>query len=286
MKVQSFSIDVPADCPNACEFCVSRMRKYEYKDRMSAYDEDAQNDFIKRMEYAQRMGADSVIFTGAGEPLDNRGYIELFYQLDKMASIHCLRREIQSSGAGLKEDYGAKFLKRMGIDTFSLSLSSLESGENKQYNRPCSERFAIDIGETCADILENNMNLRLSLNMTDHFHKMSPEKILQRCSEYGASQVTFRVLYAGDKDTTQKDWIIKHGCNKEHLDEIKKYVVKFGRKLHKLSFGSTVYAINDMSVVVDEDCMAGKISTVLKYLILRPDCHLYSHWDEKGSLIY
>ncbi len=28
------------------------------------------------------------------------------------------------------------------------------------------------------------------------------------------------------------------------------------------------------------------VSEDLKYMILRPDCKLYSHWDTKGSLIF
>lgn len=58
------------------------------------------------------------------------------------------------------------------------------------------------------------------------------------------------------------------------------------RFLETLEFGSKRYAVKDMSVVVDEDCMATEAKEALKYLILRPDCHLYTKWDEKGSLLF
>ena len=42
-----------------------------------------------------------------------------------------------------------------------------------------------------------------------------------------------------------------------------------------------------MSTVVDEDCMAkSEEKKALKYLILRPNCKLYTQWDDKGSLLF
>lgn len=40
-------------------------------------------------------------------------------------------------------------------------------------------------------------------------------------------------------------------------------------------------------MVIDEDCMAQEENkNAVKYLILRPNGHLYSKWDSKASLIF
>lgn len=44
----------------------------------------------------------------------------------------------------------------------------------------------------------------------------------------------------------------------------------------------------DGPTVVDTDCMskAEQESETYKYLILQPDCKLYSQWDDKASIIF
>ena len=47
------------------------------------------------------------------------------------------------------------------------------------------------------------------------------------------------------------------------------------------------YSVMGMSTVVDEDCMAkNEEKQSWKYLILRPNCKLYTQWDDKGSLLF
>lgn len=46
--------------------------------------------------------------------------------------------------------------------------------------------------------------------------------------------------------------------------------------------------MRDYLVVIDADCMdkSEKLDEDYKYLILQPDCKLYSQWDDKSSLIF
>jgi hypothetical protein len=41
-----------------------------------------------------------------------------------------------------------------------------------------------------------------------------------------------------------------------------------------------------MSVVVDDDCMSTEVKEDVKYLILQPNCKLYTKWDDEGSLLF
>ena len=62
-----------------------------------------------------------------------------------------------------------------------------------------------------------------------------------------------------------------------------------GVPIGRLPYGATKYSLNGLSVVIDDDCM-GKNNhnqeNNYKYLILHPDCKLYSSWDDPASLIF
>ena len=66
------------------------------------------------------------------------------------------------------------------------------------------------------------------------------------------------------------------------------YVIEHGAKLGVLPYGATKYSIMGMTVVIDMDCMSKEEQTRerYKYLILQPNCKLYSRWDDKASLIF
>lgn len=52
--------------------------------------------------------------------------------------------------------------------------------------------------------------------------------------------------------------------------------------------GAIKYSVDGMCIVIDVDCMdkAEKTEEDYKYLILRPNCKLYSQWDDPSSLIF
>ena len=58
------------------------------------------------------------------------------------------------------------------------------------------------------------------------------------------------------------------------------------RSLERLPFGALRYSVDGISTVVDDDCMNQEVKDTLKYLILRPDCKLYTKWDDAGSLLF
>jgi len=70
--------------------------------------------------------------------------------------------------------------------------------------------------------------------------------------------------------------------------DLTQYILKHGHALDILPYGATRYSIHGMSTVIDQDCMAsgngGK--QTLRYLILQPDCHLRTRWDDEGSLLF
>ena len=74
--------------------------------------------------------------------------------------------------------------------------------------------------------------------------------------------------------------------NPEYVESIKNYIREYGRPLEVLAFGQTRYDVDGISTVLDDDCMSTQVKPELKYLILRPNCKLYTKWDSTASLLF
>ena len=64
------------------------------------------------------------------------------------------------------------------------------------------------------------------------------------------------------------------------------WIITNGNKLERLPFGAIRYSVDGISTIVDDDCMSKENEEAIKYLILRPNCKLYTRWDDKGSLLF
>lgn len=284
MEIQSLSVCVPAKCPNKCKFCVSQTHTNNYQRRLFSDDPFAHRDFIERLEYARDNGVHCLIFTGTGEPLLNMPFLNYFDGVNKSLTRSFHHLEIQTSGVTLDNEK-LRDLRYIGVKTISLSLSSFISEVNSSYNG-IPKNIQFDVNELCEKIKQNGFNLRLSLNMTDSFGNLFPSDIFIVAKSLGANQITFRVLYTSGKGYEQDNWINEHRATEEKIKQLNDFIVTNGTQLNKLSFGAMKYDIQGMSVVLDDDCMHTKVRDSLKYLILREDCRIYSHWDKTGSLIF
>lgn len=288
MKIQSLSLCVPAGCPNDCKFCVAHMDRNKYTNHMEdnfRFHNLYWTDFKKKLMFARDNNCNTLMITGDGEPLMNREYLEKFGHINNGLSKPYRWIELQTSGVFLDDAYLRFLRNHVSVSVISLSLSSLNSSKNLEYNQtPDKLRFSII--SLCEEIKKYDFTLRLSLNLTNEFNNMSPAKILKNCKMYGADQVTFRQLYKSGKETKEDKWIDEHGANGRAINDIRNYIKKEGEPMAILPFGATKYSIHGMSVVLDEDCMAEEVKDTYKYLILRPDAKLYSSWDKKESVLF
>ncbi len=291
MTIQSLSILVPWGCLNNCYFCVSKMDNFKerYNNHIQTTKEDMTNAYKLRMSFVRESNCNVVILTWQWEPLLNRKFLSFFAQMNKKlkpSPFKCI--EIQTSWVTLDDEY-LKFLKeKVNITTISLSVSDIfSSSSNTEYNRT-KKWYEVDIDKLCDKIKRHNFNLRLSLNMTDKYDKVEPYKIFERAWKLSADQITFRVLYTSSySDCPQNKWIKEHWTNTQKLKEITNFIEKNGIKLNILPFWATQYSVNWISTLVDDDSMNGKlIKWVSKYLILRPNCKLYTHWNDPASLVF
>ena len=73
------------------------------------------------------------------------------------------------------------------------------------------------------------------------------------------------------------------GMNKSQLND---FIKEQGNILEVVSFGATRYDVMGISALVDNDCMSTTAGDDVRYLILRPNCHLYTKWDKEGSILF
>ena len=293
MNIQSLSIVVPTHgCMNQCKFCVSRMHKEEYKDLISSGDYFHKKDYMNRMAFARDNGCNTVMLTGQGEPQQNMTFISDFAKMNSELAMPFRNIEIQTTGAKIY-NHTLNCLRDNGITTISISVSCLNNDEiNTDIINGGHTR--IDLKWLCSTIKEYGMNLRLSLNVTKWIYLYEApnggfEKIFDYCSTVlNADQVTFRKMYTDGSDSPQTLWINDNNVNVDsYFGGLNDYIKSNGRYLDTLEYGSKRYSVMGMSTVVDEDCMAkSEEKKTLKYLILRPNCKLYTQWDDKGSLLF
>ena len=175
-------------------------------------------------------------------------------------------------------------LKDIGVETISLSIADIFDDEEN--NKICGINPPIlNIKGTCKLIKESGFNLRLSLNMIKVYNHYTVAVIFNVAKTFGANQITFRKLYSvGNNKISQ--WIEENKCSNETLDDISVYIQSQGRMLEKLSFGGRKYSVNEISAVIDDDCMSTELNQNIKYMIIREDGRLYTRWEDKGSLLF
>lgn len=292
MKIQSLSVVVPnSSCINSCAFCVACMGHDErlYSNQMDGnlpfYDLYLK-DYLKRLEFCRDNGVNTVMLTGNSEPQQNRRFLTDFgvFMMLLDRPFRCI--EMQTTGVLLDSNYLRFLRNHVGVNTISLSISSFDDTENRAIIG-VKPNLKLELEDLCAEIRKYDFNLRLSVNLTECFNSMSAADIFTAAADrFGAHQITFRVLYSSGGDTEQDRWIAAHAARSTLVSEIRDYITAAGRPIGKLEYGQTKYAVHGLTTVLDDDCMSQELKEEIKYLILRPDCKLYSRWEDKASLIF
>lgn len=294
MNIQSLSVCVPsARCINNCKFCCSKMHPAEYENRFlnPAQYSVFTRDMRIRLEYARENGCNTCILTGNNEPQQNREFLRVFSELNSTLRLPFRNIEMQTTGTFIDDAFLGFLQHSVGLTTMAISVACLDDDkENRDIIQTSDEFLMLD--NLCAAVKKRNMNLRLCLNMSDRMlqhHAFDPKSIVEVCGDLKADQITFRKLWAPNDTSEQQKWVKDNVTSKtaDFMMRLKNDIKTNGRYLDTLEYGSDRYDYYGFSVVIDEDCMAkGENRSAVKYLILRPNGHLYSKWDSKASLIF
>jgi hypothetical protein len=258
-----------------------------------------ENRIEKRIKWAVMNGVNTCIITGTGEALQNISFLKKLSEIFNKMGNPFPNIELQTTGVMLEKylpgtitEYpNIDLFKELGVNTISLSVSNMFDDKLNNEIIGIPEKLNIELVHLCDFLRVLGFNIRLSLNMLKDYNDYSPEQILKQCNYHGAHQVTFRkMFYEVDKDgfasSTEAKWTKANKCSDEVLTNIEKYIINNGKLLYDLPFGASVYSINNMSVVIDNDCMSKNNDKSLKYVILRENGRLYARWDDEGSLIF
>lgn len=306
MQIQSLSIVVPSKgCINKCPFCVSRMvNSDKYENRMDInhphYDINVR-EYLKRLRFVAENGCQTLMLTGTSEPQQNKQFLATFALLHQQIGSPFTNIEMQTTGFSLDCDHDyIRFLRNfVGVNTIALSINSLDDktncemlGHQSSYLEYSDGSFRtcvppLQINRLCNLLKEYDFNIRCCFNLSDAFNGINPSDLFEQVQrEFHANQITFRQLYSAETDTEQDRWIRKHSVSNNFVISLYKYLDTcpcIGRTM----YGTNCYDVNGMSVIYDQDCMGKNPETeVKKYLILRPNCKLYSQWDSTSSLVF
>lgn len=279
----SLQVCVPCGCPNQCKFCVSRMHENQYPNLIGKpKNSRIVSEYMRRLQFARDNHYQSIVITGTGEPLTNSEFLVDFAGYNKTLASPFQWIEIQTSGILLKEHF--KFLREtLGVSTICLSVCDITNCNLNNQIMGIPEEHQFVVKELCEQIKEEGFNLRLSMNMWSVYNNMKIDDIMYTARILGTDQLTFKLLYTSDENTPQANWIRDNQFTRSA--ELYEYIENKGVQLEVLPFGATRYDVQGMSVVIDKDCMS-KNAKQIRYLILRPNCHLYTRWDNKGSLLF
>jgi len=295
MNIQSFSIVVPnIGCLNLCPFCVSRMHYNRYENKMDMshphYDINIK-EYMKRMRYVADQGCRTLILTGTSEPQQNKAFLNQFALMHQLIGSPFTNIEMQTTGIMLDGDRDyVRFLRNfVGVNTIALSLNALDEDKNCELRGGGAKRF-VAVKKLCDLLKEYDFNIRICLNLSNAY-----DEAFKSIDAYAATfswlknslhadQVTLRMLYTSGNGTEQDSWIEDHRFyNESYL----RCFLNTSKIVGHTIYGTAIRYINGMSVIYDQDCMAKKVhDDAVKYLILQPDCKLYSQWDDPASLVF
>ena len=292
MNIQSFSIVVPnKECMNKCPFCVSRMVNSNiYPNLMSidhsTYDYNVR-EYLKRMKYVADSACKTSMLTGTSEPQQNKQFLNTFALLHEILGKPFTNIEMQTTGVLLdkRPDY-LRFLKNfVGVNTVAVSLSSIF----KEVNSGLIGNN-VDVKELCRMLKDYGFNIRICCNLTKCFDndESNPQFLLGFLKkDFYADQVTFRKMYVDSYYTEQGKWLERNKIDERYVKRLAKYLMQFQVACQTV-YGADIRYIGGMSVIFDDDCMgkSPKKDNTVKYLILRPNCKLYSSWDDPASLVF
>jgi hypothetical protein len=191
---------------------------------------------------------------------------------------------IQTTGSGFApvmfED-----LSSYGLTTLALSLASVSDERHWEITNTLPAKRTMKIYEIIDCAKSYNLNVRACFNLTDEFNNFTPDFYFNWCKSHHIDQATFRKIYA-DGDNPEAQWVKEHSFSQAKFKKIISYVKEEGIPIARLPYGFIQYSVDGISTVIDDNCMSKDNIDEMKYAILRPNGHLYSRWDDKGSLIF
>lgn len=273
-NISSLQISIPLKgCINSCKSCIAKISgdvNNLYKDH--SYESDFDEKYIESLKKVKENGCKNIILTSdKGEPLQNKKFIEKIGNFNKILD-NWFNIEIQTTGVLLEDNI--QFLKNNGVNVISLSVFDIFDDENNFDIITIKEKLKFDLKKLCHSIKNNNLILRLSINLIKSYDNHSMNELFQKIEELSPNQVTFKNLWYTEKENPINKWIKTNKASSNILQRISEYIRNHGgSKMTEFK-----YDFNGRSIWMVDNCMLGN------YLILRPDTRLYRSWESSNPI--
>jgi hypothetical protein len=289
IKSKDLTISVPnMGCDKNCLYCISKV----IGPMDSNYDL-----MLKQLPKVKHLAEASevltVLFTSKGEPLLNLNAI-----MELSQPFRDWPLELQTNGVLLANSVIER-TKEMHQVTDLLSLWHFNTiAFSLDYNTDFKLREAF--AEVFKYIKSKGMNVRLCINITDHFHYLDFSGLwkgwLGPMMPY-VSQVLFRRIdmpsYVNNVSEVTR-WVQEHATGKEYdrlKIEAEDYIRSKGllglTPIKHLLDGNKVYDLEGIAVTFSDYCIQESHATDdIHSLILMEDGHVYTNWNSKASIIF
>lgn len=283
---KTLSVVVPTKgCVFSCPFCASKMVGKSAPASIDIEDPVHKLLYVRKMELAHDLGYDSMVITSSGEALQNPGFVDFVLACNQSLRVPFKRIELQTAGAFIDNEKVLRHLLVSGVTGIALSCVNPKDDANNMEVMKVPEALRFSLKDLCLRIINQNMSLRLIVNVTKEVFKTGTVlDIYEAVNELGPDSLTFRVL-CGVGDSDEAKWVGKNAITaKVSIEAIRKHI-KAGGALELLPYGTKRYETHGLSVAMDEDPLAENPPEITKNLILQPNGFLYSRWWVRGSLV-
>lgn len=267
MKANSLSISIPSEatCKKSCPYCISKMTGKSNVDYVNFF-----RNLKKARKIADNADISCVIITGKTEPLQPEN-LEMFLEICKMFQDYPI--EVQTNGTTLNQGAVLRTLNEAKVNTIAVSIDN--------WNQL---REQVEILKRFSNL---GFNTRVTINLTENILSHSFWDYIRICSYSGINQISFRRLTIpnnfAETEESQKAVEYIQSVNKESsksfIDEFNSFVLKEGTFVRKLSFGASIYMLDDISVTIFENCIQENSNEDdIRSLIYFEDGHMSTSW--------
>ena len=272
-KITSLQIFVPTTCcVNDCKSCIAKISNQH---KFNTIKDNIDNVYLYNMQKVSNMGCRNAVFTGNGEPIQNKKFLKKIDNLNKKLT-NPFTLEIQTTGVMLN-DKNLKFLEDIGVKIISLSVFDIFDNDNNLSIMRVKNKLLFDLVELVNKIKNYNFILRISINLINVYDNRIND-LFNKIKKLSPDQLTFRVMWSNNVKHQINTWIKRNKCSNHTISSILKFLSDY-------KIGKNLFDFNGISIYMNENCMKDNcLSDDGGYLILRSDGELYNKWSDKTPI--
>jgi len=268
-NITSLQVFVPTHhCVNDCKSCIAKIsNQHKFKTLINNIDKT----YLESLKKVKSMGCNDIIFTGNGEPIQNKKFLKKIGELNNTLNDP-FTLEIQTTGV-LLNNKNLDFLSKIGVKIISLSVFDIFDNDNNLSIMRVKEKLKFNLEKLVNRIKNYNFILRISINLINVYDNKIND-LFKKIDILKPDQLTFRTMWSNDIDHQINTWINNNKCSNDTIFQILSYL-----KNYKIS--KNIFNYNNISIYMNEDCMKDNFNMENSgYLILRSDGKLYNKWSD------